>query len=115
MIVWRGYGWLALMVAVVINVSLNEAANAVFGIPPGVKHYRDAHPVVWLIGMGLSAAACWLLGTWLDAREQRNAKVLVDPSTNQSVKLMSKHDMFWIPIKWWAVVWLLAGLWLSWR
>jgi len=41
--------------------------------------------------------------------------VLVDPSTNQSVKLMSKHDMFWIPIKWWAVVWLLAGLWLGWR
>ena len=41
MIVWRGYGWLALTVAVVINVSLNGAANAVFSAGRGITATRS--------------------------------------------------------------------------
>lgn len=115
MIVWRGMGILALLVAVLINVSLNEAANAWLGVPEGVKHYRDVHPWVWWLGMGLSAVACWYLGRWLEARELKNAKVVTEQATGQTLHLISRHDLFWIPVKWWSVVWLLVGLVLSFR
>ena len=75
MIIWRGMGVLALVVAVALNVLVNESANNLFGIPDGFKHYRDAHKYMWFVGMGLSAIACWYLGRWLDAREIKNAMV----------------------------------------
>ena len=105
-------GVLTLVVAVVINVLVNESVNALLGIPDGFKHYRDAHTWLWLLGMGLSAIACWYLGQWLDARETKNAKVVIDKESGQEIRLVSRHDLFWILVKWWAVVWFAAGLWL---
>lgn len=115
MIVWRGMGVLALLVAVVINLLVNEAADAALGVPTGFQHYHNAHPALWLVGMGLSAVACWFMGRWLEARELRKAKVLQDPATGESVRLLARHDMFWIPVKWWAVIWsgLGVALWLA--
>lgn len=113
MIIWRGMGILALLVAVAINVAINEAANGYFGVPEGFKHYRDAHGWLWLVGMTLSAAACWYLGAWLDAGARKDAQVLVDKETGQDVHLVARHDLFFIPVRWWALVWLAAGLWLS--
>lgn len=111
MLIWRGKGILALLIAVIINVTINEGANALYGIPDGFRHYRDAHPWIWLLGMGLSAVACWYFGLWLETDARRNAKLLLDPDTGQEVRLLSPDDLFWIPIKWWSVIWLGVGLW----
>lgn len=113
MLVWRGKGILALIIAVIINVVINESANAYFGVPEGVKHYRDAHPWLWLVGMSLSAVACWYIGVWIEKQDQENAKYLLDPETGQQVRLLESHDFFWIPVKWWSLIWLTTGLWLS--
>jgi hypothetical protein len=113
MLIWRGKGIFALLIAVLINLIINESSNAYFGIPEGFHHYRDAHQWVWLLGMGLSALACWYLGLWVEADTLRNAKLLLDPETGQEVRVLAAHDLFWIPIKWWAVVWVVAGLWLA--
>jgi hypothetical protein len=110
MVIWRGMGILALLVAILINVALNEGANNFFGVPEGFKHYRDAHSWVWLLGMSLSAAACWFLGRWVDARALRNAQVVTDKATGQDMHLVSRHDLFWIPIRWWSLVWLAVGV-----
>ena len=50
---------LALVVATALNVLANESANNLFGIPDGVRHYRDPHKYMWFVGMGLPAIACW--------------------------------------------------------
>ena len=89
MIIWRGMGVLALVVAVALNVLVNESVNNLFGIPDGFKHYRDAHKYMWLVGMGLSAIACWYLGRWLDARETRNIQ---SDGYNQSKHTHSTPD-----------------------
>ena len=52
-------GVLALVVATALNVLANESANNLFGIPDGVRHYRDPHKYMWFVGMGLPAIACW--------------------------------------------------------
>ena len=113
MLIWRGKGLVALVIAVIINVLINEGANAYFGVPEGVKHYREAHPWLWLLGMGLSAIACWYFGVFVEKQDQENAKCLLDPETGQQVRLIERHDLFWIPIKWWSIIWLALGLWLS--
>lgn len=115
MIVWRGMGILALVVAVLINVGVNEAADAWLGMPDGVKHYHNLHPWLWLVGMGLSGIACWFLGLWLDARELKNAKIVTDQATGETLHLISRHDLFWIPVKWWSVAWVVVGLFLSFK
>ena len=113
MIIWRGMGVLALIIAVVVNLIVNETANSMFGIPDGFKHYRDAHKVIWVVGMGLSALVCWYFGNWLESREIQNGKVVIDKESGQEIRLISRHDMFWIPVKWWSVIRLATGLWLS--
>lgn len=115
MLIWRGMGVLALVVAVVINMALNETAKAWIGFPEGVTRYHDLHSWFWMLGMGLSAIACWFLGRWLEARELKNAKLVTDQKTGETLHLISRHDLFWIPVKWWSVVWLAVGLVLSFR
>jgi len=111
MIIWRGMGFLALIVAMVMNTALQVATDGL-GIPEGFKHYRDAHGWVWILGMGLSAAGCWFLGKWLEAREVKNGKVVIDKESGQEIRLIRRHDMFWIPVKWWAVIWAVVGVWI---
>lgn len=112
MLIWRGKGFLALVLAIVINLTFNAAADATFGIPPGFKHYRDTHGWLWLAGMLATAVACWFLGIWLEKRALANSKILTDKATGQDVQLLARDDMFWIPVKWWSLVWLAVGLWM---
>lgn len=112
MIVWRGWGLLALLVAVAINVFFEQWTDR-WGIPDGFRHYRDAYSWVWFVGFALSALACWFLGRWLEARELRHAQVLTDKTTGQDVRLVGRHDMFWIPLKWWSLVWLAVAVWFG--
>jgi hypothetical protein len=113
MIIWRGMGILALIIAVIVSLIVHETANSMLGIPEGIKHYRDAYKVRWIVSMGLSALACWFFGNWLESRELKNTKVAIDKESGQEIRLISRHDMFWIPIRWWSIIWLVAGLWLS--
>lgn len=113
MIVWRGKGLLVLLVGFVCSWLIEWLADSVFGIPEGRQHYREAHSWVWLLSMGSSAVACWFVGQQLEAHELKTAKVVIDKETGQDIRLVGRNDMFWIPVKWWAVVYLAIGVWLA--
>ena len=111
MIVWRGWGLLALILGAAINVGIEQLTDNFFSIPEGFKHYRDAHTWWWFIGMLLSAVACWFAGLALDKRALKNAQVVMDKETGQELRLLKRHDMFWIPVKWWSLIYLGVGVW----
>lgn len=90
MIVWRGMGFLALIVAMIFNVFIQVAIDSL-GIHDGFPHYRDAHRWVWMVGMGLSAVGCWYLGKWLEARDFKNARVVIDQASGHQIRLVSRH------------------------
>lgn len=113
MIIWRGYGVLALIVAAICNVAMEQATDGFYGIPEGFRHYREAHGWVWFVGMWASAVGCWFLGRWLEARELKSARVVTDKETGQDLHLIGRNDMFWIPVKWWSIIWALAGVWFA--
>lgn len=115
MIIWRGWGLLALLLAAACNVGMEQATDAWYGIPEGFRHYREANGWVWLVGMWASAAACWFAGKWFEAYEARNARVVIDKESGNEMHLVRRHDMFWIPIKWWACVWAFVGVWFAMR
>lgn len=111
MIVWRGCGLLALIIGAVINVGIEQLTDNFFLVPEGFKHYRDAHTWAWFVGMLLSAIACWVAGTALEKHALAKAQTVTDRETGQDLRLIGRDDMFWIPVKWWSVVYLALGVW----
>lgn len=109
MIIWRGWGWLALAVGVIVGITLDEASNAWFGVPTGM-HYRDTHTWLWLLGGVISAPLCWFLGKWLERRETSKAPTVTDKATGQDMLLVGRNDLFWIPVKWWSLVWMVIAV-----
>lgn len=109
MIIWRGWGWLALAVGVIVSISLDEASNALFAVPSG-EHYRDTHAWLWLLDGAIAAALCWVLGKWLERREEAKAQVVINKETKQEILVLGRNDLFWIPVKWWSLVWIVVAV-----
>lgn len=110
MLIWRGWGFVAILILGIAQAFVGEYLfDTVFGIPEGVKHYRDAHPSVYAVCGILAAIGCWVTGTWLENREIAKGHLVVDKETGQEIRLVGRNDMFWIPVKWWSVIWLVFG------
>ena len=95
MIVWQGFGFLAALIPVGLLI-----LSTILGIDKNIKFSDE-------IILLLSAVIVWLLGRKLNTKP---AKILIDPKTNQEVIMKSKHAMFWIPMEYYAVLWIIAAL-----
>ncbi len=90
MIIWRGWGVLAAPLALV-GAFLGGLLHKM-GLP-----FRLAALLGFLLGAGL----IWWVGTRLN--DPAKARMMVDAKTGESVLLRSRHDLFWIPLQWWAI------------
>lgn len=93
MIVWRGYGILVVLLAVVGMVLGQLGVEA---LPEG---YR---PGGGFVGMLLAAALVYGMHRLIDAKQP--PRVLIDKDTGQEVVFKPKHDLFFIPVKYWSFV-----------
>jgi len=93
MIVWRGYGFLVVLLAVAGMVLGQLGVEA---LPEG---YR---PGGAFVGLVLAAALVYGLHRLIEAKQP--ARVLVDKNTGQEVVFKPKHDLFFIPLKYWSLV-----------
>ena len=106
MIVWRGWGFLPLLLMIIISALVELIKDYLLAVQNGTNHYRYTHDWVLALAMALTGVACWFLGRWFENRELRKAQVLINKETGQYIRLVSRHDLFWIPIKWWSPVFL---------
>ena len=104
MIVFKGYGWLV-------------AVTALLGIIiAGVLGLRDP-AIVWGL-VGFSGVADHYIGRKLNGREGR---LVQDVQTGEVLELKNSHSFFWIPIQYWlwvklvvcAVLIVVAKFWLT--
>jgi len=99
MIVWQGFGFLALILPILGYVLTAKLVGSIEG-----TDYLASHSWPGALGTLIGAAIVWLLALVLD----KPGKTLVDPATGQTVTLKKKHTLFWIPIKYVAII--MAGV-----
>jgi hypothetical protein len=95
-IIWRGFGFLVVVIAFVCALVGNLIANAVAG-----EGYFDRHK--WPLGVSLlvAAALCWLLGDYL---RKQPGRVVIDKQTGREFTLRKTHSLFFIPMHWWGPI-----------
>jgi hypothetical protein len=112
MLIWRGWGLIPLILFAIINFLIQWAADSWIGPTEGLKHFSDDHSWVYFLSLTISAIACWLAGTALDKDVLKNAKIVIDKETVQEIRLISANDLFWIPVKWWSVIFVVIGFYM---
>lgn len=95
MIVWQGLGFLAALIPAALLVVLG-VLNKSSSLTHGVE-----------LALLASAVLVWFIGRRLNSGPDR---VLVDPMTNEEVRLKRKHTLFWVPMEWIAIPLAAAAL-----
>ena len=99
MLIWRGWGFLALIIPVVLGILSEQACEMWLG--DGAPGWS------FQLGIGAGLLIVWFLGRHLNTKPD---KILIDPETGEQVALRKDHSLFWIPMQYWAFVWL---VWLA--
>ncbi len=104
MIIWKGWGILAVIIAIVCSVVMQLACDAVFG----AGYYKSsswAMPLALLLASGL----IFFVGQKLNGKA---ARVVIDKETGEEYLLKSTHSLFWIPLQYWGVVTAVLAVWM---
>ena len=93
MIVWSGWGFVVVVVGFI-------------GLFFGIALFHESW---WAVASGLLFAAGGNFGlARLLAR--RSDRVLLDPATQQQVVRRHRDSLFFIPVRFWSAIYLVAGL-----
>lgn len=103
MIIWKGFGFLVVVLAVAGFLVAQLAVNGY----TADDHYYQTHHWPKLLGAGVAAVPIWFLGRFLNRRPGR---VLVDPATGETVTPRATHDLFFIRMELWAPILLAIAL-----
>ncbi len=105
MLVWRGYGILALVIGAAGAIGAGLVAQAL----PKAGDAQDN--LLLAAGFLLAAVVNWFVGVRLNRAPGR---LLVDPATGERVVLRARHSLFFLEMQWWSLVMLgLAALLLA--
>ena len=102
-IIWTGKGFLVAVFVLGFSLAANLICNSV----TGDKAYWDAHKWPFAVSLFAAAAACWIVGRFLQFAK---AQVLRDLRTGKVVVLQRSHTFFWIPMTWWGLILAVLGL-----
>ena len=92
MIVWTGWGALALLVPLAFTAALSAAGTALGASPEGLNPGSA-------IGLLAGAVAVWFLG-----RRLNRGASLDELRAGHPGPRANRHTLFWIPMQWWAPV-----------
>ena len=104
MLIWRGFGILVAVLAIVALVGAQLVADAL----GGEGTYSRDWPIYAGIGLALAGVVAFLLGRRLN--DDSNARTLVDKETGEEVVDRPRHDLFWIPMEFWGIAGVVLGL-----
>jgi hypothetical protein len=93
MIIWRGWGILALVIPLALGFLAEEACKALLGGEAPNRYFQ--------LGAGAGLLVVWFLGRWLNGRPQ---KILIDPESGERGVLKGGNSLFWIPMQYWALI-----------
>lgn len=104
MIIWRGYGFLA-VVAMVVSILLSINIE---------RHLLEASVVAAYpmlancIGLWLGAGLLYGINRLIDRGNE--PRTFVDKATGREITVQAKHDLFFIPLKYWPLLLMALGV-----
>jgi hypothetical protein len=103
-VIWSGRGIVAGLVGFACLFLTQAAVNA--GTHDG--RFYASHGWPKLLGLWVAAALVWPLGRALNRRTERR---LLDPGSGRWVLVRSGggHSLFFVPVQYWAVIYLILG------
>lgn len=92
MIIWKGYGFLVLVIAVAISAIV----SVIFGKMGSTENMGAA------IGALIAAGVIWFMGNKLNSPAK--SRTMVDKQTGQEVVFAPSHSLFFIKMQYWAFI-----------
>lgn len=104
MVVWRGYG-IMVVVFVCVGLAVGRAfTENVWGIPVSIDKRQ------WGELLGMLMAAALVYGFDLLIQRTSEKRVIVDKRTGIEEVLEKKHDLFFVPMKYWSIILAALGV-----
>lgn len=103
MIIWSGLGFLVAVIGFASLILTEFVSEKV----TGDDQFYQEHGWVILVAMLLAAGLTYGLHRLLLLQKGR---VVIDKETGQEIVLRSSHSLFFIPVKWWPVVFVGLGV-----
>ncbi len=98
MLIWKGYGFLAILIPVMILVLV----SMIFPDIAGSDSSEESPGIVVAISLALSSFATWKVGKRLNGGD---GKIFIDPDTGEDVLLKSEHSFWFINLEYWGILW----------
>jgi hypothetical protein len=92
MIIWKGWGILSLLLAVVGVLGGVALGGGVFGS-------REAGRYAVVAGLVVAAAVNWFIGRSLN-----------QPRGDANAGVLNRHSLFFIPMEWWSAIMLVCAV-----
>ena len=97
MIVWRGWG----ILSIVIALAAMAAVGMTTSLPANSWTWRWHAAVALLVGAGVNFWAGWRLN--------RRGRLVVDGASGRHFEVRGRHDLFFIPMEYWTVVFVIGA------
>ena len=104
MLFWRGYGIVVVVLTVIAFVIATQVGEHFWGTPLPADH----RSVIELAGMLVAAVMVFGFHVAIDRAEQ--PRIVVDKATGEEIRLVAKHDLFFIPVKFWPYILAALGV-----
>jgi len=102
-IMWQGLGAYALVIPLFSIVGDFLAVYAILGADIAKRFGTSVSGIALLA----SAAILWWMSKKLAARRVRT---LVDKETGEEITLTERHTMFYVPLRYWAMLYAVIGI-----
>jgi hypothetical protein len=102
MIIWRGYGFLVVLIALLVVLCANFLADHFGG-----DRYWESHSFPLGSALIVAGGLIWVIDSLLYGRP---ARTLIDEKTGERLVLVPRHDLFFLRMKWWAIIVLGFGV-----
>ena len=102
MIFWTGFGFLVAIIGFATLI-LTELVSE--SITKNEQFYQENSWVI-LVGMTIAAVLTFGLHKILSLKKP---KIVIDKETGQEMELRGSHSLFFIPVKWWPVAFIVLG------
>ena len=103
MFIWRGFGVLVVVLTFVMLLLTELSVERLFSD----DSYYQEHGWPKLFAFVLAAAVVWVVSSYFESRPPR---IVVDQKTGETLALQNRHDLFFIPLKYWPPILVVIGI-----